>query len=148
MAHKSGIKIFPEFIHPEDLTKEFLKENQLDVGDVFLVSGTPYRVVDEFEDGDLYTHEINAIGLDEWVMGGGKHPKVKWCDTYAIYENESRSNNRPSLLPYKGNTYFYNSHTGEIIDSVDGECFEYQESSDSSGYSGDVGIGSWSDKGW
>lgn len=147
IAHESGIKIFKEFIHPEDLSKDFLHDQELSVGDVFLVAGTPYRVEDEFEDGELYASEINVIGLDEWVLNGNAHPKVKWCDTYAIYESEDRNYNRPKLLPYRGKTYFYLSHTGEIFDSVEGECFELSSSSSDS-YSGYVGIGSWSDKGY
>lgn len=144
-THKSGIKICKEFVHPDDLTEGFIEEHSLKEGDVFFVSGTPYRVEEEF--GSAFACKIEAVGLSEWVLGGATHPKVQWHGTYATYK-DGDSIQDLVLVPYKEKTYFCHRYTGEVIDSVDGECAEYQRTSSSSEYSGYAGIGSWSDKGY
>lgn len=132
--HKSGIKIFPDFIHPEDLTEEFLKEHGLKENDVFLACGIPYRVEDDL--GFLIAEKIKSWDLTEWYAEGGRHENVSWHNTYAVYSKGSNIR----LVPYRGKTYFARYNTGEILDVAEGEVGEYSSSPSTSG-----GWKSWSD---
>lgn len=123
IIHESGIKIFRDFIHPDSMDDQFFKDNSLSEDDVFIVAGCAYRIVDSFGDGDCFAKEIRGYKLDEWVLSGNTHPKVKWHGSYATYDGDCTN---PSLLSFRGVTYFYNPYNGEIIDSVVSEvCCEY-----------------------
>jgi hypothetical protein len=142
--HESGIKIFgeDEYIHLDNIDDGWLKSRDMGEGDVFLVCGTPYRVEDDFGDGVLPVCEIKSIGLTEWVLSGNSHPKIKWHGSFATYEDGNRNNAKPVLVPYGGTTYFCHPYTGQILDSVKGECF-VQGVSES--YLGGLSVGLWSD---
>lgn len=142
-VYNSEIKIFEDFIHSDNFDSDFFAEHNLSLGDVFLVAGEPYRIIIDEIDDEIYANHIESYGIDEWVLSGNTHPKVKWHGTYATYDGEVNV----SLFSHNGGTYFYNPYTGEIIDSIpiDTRC-EYTVSN-SNDYSGEVGIVSWSDKG-
>lgn len=146
LHQESGIKIFPEFIHPEDLDNDFLRQHGMNPEDVFIVSSSAYLVKSSRRrKGEMIADEINSIGLDEWIMGGGSHPKVKWCGGYAIYESDNSRQQTPTLIPCKGKTWLFAN--GEIFDCLSNteEVKEWGEGK--SKYSSGEVFGSWNDKG-
>lgn len=144
-VHESGIKLFQEFIHPDDLDENFIESNAFSEGDVFLVKGTPYRIEKEF--GELIISEIKPLGLDEWCLLGNSHPKVQWHGTFANYEDGNWEHAKPVLVPYKGRTYFANQYLSEIFDCADGEIKELSPFR-SDNCEPNFNWGSWADKGY
>ena len=116
--HKeSGIKIFNEFIHSQDLNNDFLIKHEMTEGDVFIASSTFYVVEkSRRRKGELICRELNPVGLDEWVMGGGNHLKVKFEGVW-IYDSDDYQQHRQTLIPCKGKTWLFAN--GEIFDCLD-----------------------------
>ena len=137
---ESGIKLFEDFIHPEDLTHDFLKNHELNEGDVFIVSHSIYLVNKSRRKG-LFARELNTVGLDEWYMGGGRHPRVEWNGSSAIYSSEEDQQKRPTLVPYKGKTWLLANK--EIFGCLDfsKEVGEWSDGEDKNPHFGANGFG-------
>jgi hypothetical protein len=114
---ESGIKIFDDFIHSQDLNNDFLKEHEINNNDVFIVSSSFYVAkVSRRIKGELVATELNPVSLDEWVLGGGSHPKVQFKGAW-IFDSDDYKQHRPTLIPCKGKTWLFAN--GEIFDCLD-----------------------------